>query len=149
MLTVRRRRAGVAAVIAAVSLLASGCQPATHTVSGRVSYCGKPVTGGSVVLFGEDDRVYTGLISPDGRYTIPNVPAGRVRVTVRAHTTAPVGFRVGRPQPAAVNGPTGAAGGPPPPPVATIPERYSVPEESGLVFAVEGTADTFDITLTR
>jgi len=75
--------------------------------------------------------------------------AGEMRVTVRSHTTAPVGFRVGRPQPPAVNGPTGAAGGPPPPAVQSIPERYSVPEESGLVVVVGRTTDTFDIPLTR
>lgn len=149
VLTVRHRRAGIAALFAAVALVASGCQPTTHTVSGCVTFCGKPVTGGSVVLFGDGDRVYTGLISPDGRYSIPNVPVGEMRVTVRTHTTAPVGFRVGRPQPSAVNGPAGAAGGPPPPAIPNIPERYSVPEESGLTLTVGGTTDTFDIPLTR
>jgi hypothetical protein len=142
------RRSTALGLVAAVLAL-GGCRPAASTVSGRVVYNGKPLNGGSVVMFGPGEKLYTGLIGADGRYAIANVPPGDLRVTVKSHTAVPYNFNVGSRAPAAVNGPKGPTEGPPPAPVPPIPDRYGVPEESGLAVTVGRGETTFDITLTR
>jgi hypothetical protein len=137
------------AVALAAALLAAGCGDSRGTVTGRVAYQGKALTSGSVVLYAADGQVYTGLIAPDGRYTIPNVPRGQLQATVRSHTAVPPGFGVGSSPPKGVNGPHGPTSGPPPRPVPAIPDRYGVPEESGLAVTVTAAQTDFDIELTR
>jgi hypothetical protein len=57
----------------------SGDKPAS--VSGRVTYNGKPVTSGTVVLIGADGKASdTGPVQPDGTYSIAHSPAGTVKV---------------------------------------------------------------------
>jgi hypothetical protein len=84
----QRRRATVglaqALVLLAVTLLASGCggdsdKPAS--VSGRVTYNGKAVTSGTVVLLGADGTASAAsVVQPDGTYSIAKSPAGTVKV---------------------------------------------------------------------
>jgi hypothetical protein len=141
----------VATCLAAGLLFSTGCNRSTlSTVSGTVSFEGKPLASGSVMLYCEDRQIVHGLIGPDGTYSIPNVPRGTSRAVVRAHTPLPEGFQLKTKLPPMVNGPIG------PPPGATskdmlppIPKRYELPEESGLVIRVENSSQHFDIILTR
>lgn len=120
------------AVCAALLCLA-GCGPKAASVSGTVVFGGKPLPGGSVILYCDGKQIVRGIIGPDGTYSIPNVPPGEAVVTVRAHTPVPPGFRLKQKLPPSKDGPI--------PPVvessavgqaAPVPERYGVPEESGL-----------------
>src|SRR5438105_2273574 len=58
----------------------------TSTVTGTVSYQGKPVPAGKVSFYGPNDQVASALIGEDGSYEAMNVPLGTVRVAV---TTPP------------------------------------------------------------
>lgn len=130
-------------------LLAAGCEARTATVSGSVTYQGKPLTGGSVVFYCSDKQIVRGLIGADGRYSIPNVPIGSASavVTIQSHTKVPDGFRLKQQLPQ-------STGGPAPPPVdptdtkkMPLPPRYALPEESGLAVLVGGAHVTYDIDL--
>jgi hypothetical protein len=77
------RRLGAFSLLVAGCLALAGCKggelPAA--VSGKVSYQGKPVTSGVVVLVGADGKASTtGAVGPDGTYCIAQAPAGTVRV---------------------------------------------------------------------
>jgi hypothetical protein len=64
-------------------LTLSSCASAKRSdVHGKVSYQGRPIIYGSVVLIGTDDMPVTGRINSDGTYAVAGVPAGEVRVAV-------------------------------------------------------------------
>jgi hypothetical protein len=132
--------------VVSISLFAAGCGSGTATVSGTVTYEGKPVKSGSVILYCADKQIVRGLIV-DGQYSIPNVPCGSALATVQAHPKVPAGLRLNQKLPPSVDGPI-------PTPVETdnsqavaIPPRYALPEESGLVLKVDGTQMTYEIDL--
>ena len=52
----RQYRAGLSACLAALVLAAAGCGPSRATVSGKVTMQGKPVTAGTVLFVGTDNR---------------------------------------------------------------------------------------------
>jgi len=54
----------------------------TATVSGKVSYQGRPVTHGSVTLLSADRTARSGVIAPDGSYAVERVPTGTVKIAV-------------------------------------------------------------------
>jgi hypothetical protein len=57
-----------------------GDKPAS--VSGKVTYKGKTVTSGVVVLVGADGKTSDpGTVQPDGTYSIAHAPAGAVKVS--------------------------------------------------------------------
>jgi hypothetical protein len=127
---------------------ASGCSKRETAVSGTVRYQGRPLPGGSVILYCENKQIVHGLIGPAGEYAIPNVPLGQVRVTVRTHALVPDGFRLTTKLPPVVDGPISpTAARPKLERVPAIPVRYSLPEESDLSFRADGADVTYDIDL--
>src|SRR5437762_1561676 len=70
----------------------TGCGGSTATVSGKVTYQGRTVTSGSVIVVNEDGTAESNVIQPDGTYSVPGVKRGRVKVGVlspepaRAHS---------------------------------------------------------------
>jgi hypothetical protein len=127
----------------------TGCGSNTAEVSGTVTYEGRPVPSGSVVLYCADGQIVRGNVR-DGQYSIPNVPRGAARVVVQSPQRVPPGLRLAQQLPPAHDGPIPpTAAGADTEPVVALPRRYSVPEESGLTMTVDGRAQTFDIHLTR
>ncbi len=62
----------------------------TGTVSGKVTYDGKPLSIGFVTFVGLDKRTYSANIQPDGTYTLKKgLPVGRYRVTIDKSTSPP------------------------------------------------------------
>lgn len=141
----RRRRA--AGPVALLCLLAAGCGERTATVAGRVTHLGKPVAGGSVIVYCSDKQIARGVIAVDGSYAIPNVPLGTATVTVQALPRVPVGLHGKQVLPPAVNGPAPPAVEAPDPTKAGIPLRYALPEESGLAVVIDRGTVTYDIDL--
>lgn len=128
-------------------LLACGCGSRTATVAGRVTHLGKPVSGGSVVVYCSDKQIVRGAIAVDGTYSIPNVPLGTAAVTVQSLPRAPVGLQGQQKLPPSVNGPIPPVAAHPDPARAAIPQRYSLPEESGLSVLIDRGAVNYDIDL--
>jgi hypothetical protein len=146
-MTPGRRLIAPLVLAALVCPLVGGCGARTATVSGRVTYQGKSVTNGSVLVYCSDKQIVRGNIDADGTYSIPNVPPGVSVVTVQSHARIPAGLRLHQDPPP-------SSGGPIPPAVeqadtqwVSIPQRYGFPEESGLRVVVEGGPVTFDIDL--
>lgn len=151
-MTARPRAAGAPlALFAALALCPLGCGSGAHpaTVAGTVTVRDKPLVGGTVALYCADKQILHARTDADGRYSIPNVPPGAVRVTVQAQRRVPFGVR------SAVRPPKLPTGDGPVPPVAdpsdapgvSVPLRYAHPEESGLIVTVAAPHVTFDIAL--
>jgi hypothetical protein len=62
----------------------AGCHRSA-TVTGKVTYGDRPVVYGSVIFFGSDRAAHSGVIAPDGSYTIEGIPPGQVRIAVISH----------------------------------------------------------------
>jgi hypothetical protein len=58
-----------------------GCD-SRATVTGKVSYQGRPVTYGSVTFLSADKTARSGVIEPDGSYTVEGVPPGTAKIAV-------------------------------------------------------------------
>ena len=69
-----------AVVLAALAL--TGCADGTTDVSGKVTYKGKPVAYGAVVVFDADGAPKSGTIQPDGTFRVSGVRSGPVKVAV-------------------------------------------------------------------
>jgi hypothetical protein len=77
-----RKREGVALFLAVATLGVVGCGMGTGDVRGRVTYRGRPVICGGVIMVGPDGRTVTGQVNAEGHYRLKSVPAGTVRVAV-------------------------------------------------------------------
>jgi hypothetical protein len=64
------------------SLGAVGCGGAKGDLSGTVSYQGKPLAIGSVLLIGTDTKLRTAWIEADGSYQFADVPVGEAKLAV-------------------------------------------------------------------
>jgi hypothetical protein len=134
-MTSRSVSARLAALAVGVLLAASGCTSKT-TVTGKVTYKGKPVIWGTVSVIASDNIQYAAQITPEGTFSIPNVPSGPAKFAV----SSPNPDGTARGGPAALNGGAGDRGsggdsGPPSPPAGAwfpLPEKYSDPLKSGL-----------------
>lgn len=79
----RRKSGTLAPIVATLFLVFSGCQqrPPDASVTGTVSYLGKPATSGMVVMIAADGRASSaGRVRADGTYTIHHSPTGKVTV---------------------------------------------------------------------
>jgi hypothetical protein len=65
-----------------LSLSAAGCSAGKGELSGKVSYKGKPLVYGSVLLIGSDSKPRTTWIQTDGTYRFEDVPAGQAKLAV-------------------------------------------------------------------
>ena len=129
------------AVVAAL-LVAIGCGGGTAPVAGKVTFQGKRVVFGTVVVIGTDGIPKSGPIQPDGTYRVAGVKVGPAKVAVSS--PPPPGVTLARKAPrggredddgrAAVDGPVN-------PEVAKnwfpIPNKYGDPEKSGLTAEVK------------
>jgi hypothetical protein len=139
-------------LLLAFALAAGGCGP-SGAVSGKVSFKGAPVKGGTVTFFGPGNWTGTSSIEEDGSYQIDKPPRGPMRIAVETNTVRP-------------NVPRGMPMGPPkgtPVPegfeqsiynrkgkadlYVAIPDRYGEPDTSGLTCEVTGGKQTHNIDL--
>lgn len=140
-----------ASCMLAILLMLSGCNRGTCTLAGHVTFQNKPLTNGSVILFCENQQIVRGVIANDGSYSIPNVPRGLVRVTVTPVIRLPEGYQKKYDLPPVINGPVIPQFGSSDKgqKLTPIPDRYSVPEESGIAVKVDQPVTAFDIHLVR
>ncbi|HEY7308262.1 MAG TPA: hypothetical protein VH643_02765 [Gemmataceae bacterium] len=137
MITWQRATAGPRSALPLfiAALLTSGCgmggdRPAT--VSGRVTYNGKTVTSGTVVLVGADGKASDpGAVQPDGTYSIARSPAGTVKVVFDNPPPPPIDKRLPASDPEFKEATDAAARYVPTPP------QYQVPEKSGLTLELK------------
>ena len=129
--------------ILAALLLASlaGCGGGGARVSGSVRYQGKPVLSGSVIVLHADGTACSGVIQPDGTYTVSGVKPGPARLGVlspdpaRARPVGKKGKHEGKPK----RTKPGTDGWFP------LPAQLGDPEKSGLTCDVSGSSIKHDI----
>lgn len=128
-------------VILMAALALAGCGGGETDVSGKVSYKGKPVVYGTVLLLDGTGAPKSGVIQPDGTFRVSGVRPGAVKVAVSS------------PRPPGAEPPRKQAGGrddddKPPPNVTpaspevikswfALPDKYGDPNKSELTADVK------------
>ncbi|MBA4190410.1 MAG: hypothetical protein C0467_20675 [Planctomycetaceae bacterium] len=70
-------------------VLIIGCAPDKATISGTITYQGKPITLGQVTFVGEDGNAVDTTLAEDGSYSISPARVGKMRVVVTAASAIP------------------------------------------------------------
>jgi hypothetical protein len=153
-------------------VIMGGCSKPPASVTGIVTYKGKPLTSGSVTFFcDQDNTVVNAKIDSDGSYKTPaTVPPGRARIAVVSapEVNMPIGMSMraedmggpsgekytGNPalkktaKPASTASTAAAAKKKPPEPkYVKIPETYADPDKSGLTYTVKSGKNVHDIEM--
>lgn len=144
-------RVTIGAAVGVAILTAAGCGGGTADVTGKVTYQGKPVVFGTVLVIGSDGVPKAGAIRKDGSYRVSGVKVGAATVTVSS--PPPPGSRKATPRGDgrdAADDERRVADEPVDPELVKswfpIPERYADPEKSGLKTDV-ASGRPFDIDL--
>ncbi|HZT81080.1 MAG TPA: carboxypeptidase-like regulatory domain-containing protein [Gemmataceae bacterium] len=141
-----------------------GCGGPSASVSGKVTYKGQPLNGGTVVFQSTDGKWGgSSAIAEDGTYTIPKVPPGQVKIGVETKSVnptvpkggggfmfkkGPADFKMKPPKDTAMpkdadktfyGGDTKK--------YVDIPEKYADPEKSGLTYTVTAGKQIHNIDL--
>jgi hypothetical protein len=69
-------------VAALLLVTACGCGSGLATVSGKVTYQDRPVTYGSVIFLGPDEKAASAAIGEDGSYKVEGITPGEARIGV-------------------------------------------------------------------
>jgi hypothetical protein len=135
-----------------VALTLTGCG-ANGSVSGKVSYKGEPVGGGTVLFVPQGQQSLSARINADGTYSIEKIAAGPVKISVETKTaqqvkgpprgmpTPPPGA-IPKDAPSIYNQPSQPQGK-----YVPIPENYADPDKSELTYTVIGGSQTHNIDL--
>ncbi len=137
----------IAALLSSTLLAGAGGCSKTATVTGKVTYQGRPVLYGSVIFLNADKTARSAAIAADGSYRIEGLLPGAVRIAVISHDPAK-GRSVVRGHKSAQ--PEKNPGGPPSPPMAgwfPLPPRFESPATSGLDCDVVSGQVSHDIDL--
>jgi len=142
-----QRRSAYGILLSLLCAVASGCKERTGAVTGMVYYDGKVLQQGTVMIFCENRQIVSGLIQPDGSYEIREVTYGSARVTVRTHAPIPPRFNLERELPPSLATPVLGPRQGGDSEFVPIPEKYNIPEESGLRLTVAQSSQVFVIDL--
>jgi hypothetical protein len=124
------RKCRFAGFLALLPLVLVGCG-AKATVTGKVTYKGKPLPMGTVTIHGEKGEVATGGIA-DGSYQVEKAPVGPVKITVTVPKAPKVPNQMGgMAAREGKEGPGMPGGGEAQKEVVPIPDKYASPETSG------------------
>lgn len=125
-------------------------------VSGTVTNDGKPVTLNSQVVFYNKEKglTLTGTLDSLGKYSLTpadpklGVPAGRYEVSIKPPVVPQIQADPSSPeyQKMMMEGTDGTASGST---ASDIPEKFSDPKTSGLVFEVKEGDNTYDFDLSK
>ena len=129
-----------------IFLLACGCEKPTGKVSGKVILDDQLLKGGGTITFEGEKGGVSGIITPEGTYTLPDMPVGNVTIRLGS------GFRAGPRARVVANGPPPKKepkrpSSPEAEPVNNIPKKYTDPEANVLTYTVKPGEQTFDIIL--
>jgi len=129
-----------------LAVAAGGCGRKTATVRGKVTYQGKALTMGNVIIVSEDGKATArGTIQPDGKYEVTKAPTGKVKVGVS--NPPPAGAPGGQPLSGSPNDPETKQAAALAAAYVPSPDTYTNPEKSGLTFEVPSGGKTIDIDL--
>lgn len=137
----------------AVTLLAgvAGCGGGKADVSGKVTFQGKPVVTGTVVVRGSDGVDIPGTIQRDGSYTVQGVASGTVKIAIISrdptfHAKEMAARAAAKKREAGKRG-ADAEVTPETIPWFPLPDKYESVETSGVTTSLSAGANQFDIVL--
>jgi len=143
-------------LVGSVGVLGCG---GSGSVSGSVTYDGKPLPGGNVAFVSaQGGPTLSATIDSGGNYTIGKIPSGTYKVTVETSSLKPpsLGTKTATPR---NYGPPAGAGNPagykpssvedPTKRYVAIPAEYESITSSGLEFKVKAGSQTINIPLTK
>jgi len=163
-----RRLGSLLVLIGVLAVLLPGCSRPVGSISGKVTYQGKPLKGGNVSFQSTEGREsFAATIGEDGTYSVPKIIGGSYKVCVETDSLKPplsAGISKGP------SDPKDAKAGPPPgaqlpegyKPDNTasgaraaenrkryvqIPPAYGKPETTDLAYEFKGGTETYDINL--
>jgi ribosomal protein L35AE/L33A len=126
---------------------AMGCSKGgdrSASVSGKVTYNDKPVTSGTVVFIGADGKASdTGVVQPDGTYSVAHAPTGAVKVSF--DNPAPAKTTGGAPLPA--NDPEAKENAKEASLYVPTPAKYKDPNQSGLTCTLKSGKNSYDVIM--
>jgi len=141
-------------IVSMIFLAGCGAREKGATLAGKVTYPtpDKPVTGGAITLYPSSGYPLSAPIKADGTFSIRELPAGDMKVTIRTDSikgmsggepnSAPAGMKPpgdNRPMPADT---------PNMPKFVKIPRKYGDPKTTPLTYTVEASgAQTRDFNL--
>jgi hypothetical protein len=134
----------------------AGCSSSSQgTISGKVSYQGKPVPTGTVVFVPQVQGGSFVAQIRDGQYKLENCPVGPAKIAVssRPANTAPRKGMMSKIKPPPeiqekLRGGTPAEGASSnDAPTVKMPPRFQDPEKSGLSYTVKGGSQVYDIDI--
>ena len=82
-------RGGLMIALLSGVLLVAGCGGSTGNVSGKVTYKGAALKGGTIGFVDSSGRVMGAALEGDGTYKIKNLPTGEYKVTVETASVRP------------------------------------------------------------
>jgi len=136
-------------LLLAAAIVMTGCSGGLSTISGTVSYAGKPLKGGNLTFVSSGKPSVGTTIDKDGKYTAKGVPSGKVAVAVETESLNPGrrgGMKYspppGQQAPAGLGAKEDTADR-----YVQIPPNYADPEQSGLTLEVKGGSQTYNIEL--
>jgi hypothetical protein len=125
--------------ISLLILASVGCS-GRGDVSGKVTYKGKPLVFGTVLIQGSDGSSQQGNIEKDGSFTVRGVAPGVARVAVNSPNPRNITLVVKDPS-------KKREGYPDAPGWFDIPKKYENVESSGLKYTIKGGSNTIDIEM--
>lgn len=143
----RNRQGSVATVVFLVLVLMAGCGNPKGSVSGKVLYQDKPLTGGYVTFIQEKGPSLSAKIQSDGQYRIDKVPLGEVKITVQPESATGAAQGYSEKQPRLPKSPGDMEKMLRPQTQIRFPQQYSDPEKTGLTYTVTKGSQEHDIVL--
>ena len=125
---------------AGLLLFLAGCQ-GTGNVAGKVTFQGKPLVYGTVLLIGSDSKSVQAQIQPDGSYSASGLAPGEVKVAVNSPNPKRVAINAAWKDPNKKPPPLEVPGW------FAIPQKYEDVSTSGLTIPLMSGANEFDIDL--
>jgi hypothetical protein len=146
-------KTGFRLAVAATVFALCGCAAGHGTLSGKVTYKGKTVASGNVVVVGADGIVRYGKIETDGSYSVADVPVGEAKIGVNSPNPVPDPVVVAAANTGAKRGgrsqqnPISSTPTSDPKLWFALPEKYAEVQTSGLTANVQKGQTTHDIPL--
>jgi len=109
----------------------------TASVTGKITYKGRPLNPGVIVLHSDVEELFPQKVQADGSYQFVNLIPGKYKVSLNSYRLQdqPAG---GKGQPKTLSLPK----------FMPIPQKYTSPETSGLSLEIKAGKQTFNIELT-
>lgn len=142
MIPLARRRHALACL---TFLTLTGC--GSNSVSGKVTYNGKPLVGGTVTFFTADQQVKSSVIGADGTYAIDKLATGPAKITVSPPVPPPrmpTGMRM---DPKKMGAPAGEGPRTTNVKPVSLPAKYTDPAKTELTYTVTSGKQEHDIDL--